>query len=207
MTHFSSSYIPLKKGNRSYQQYEKFNSILAEFKDAGIDVRETSCANSGAIEQDFGLECSHIRPGLMLYGAKSSPASSWKGECLSELRTQVIKVCEVKKGTPIGYGAHTCSDNGHLVYVAMGYGDGILTYYSGQKITLYGKEAKILGRVNMDITTIFFKELPNEIKRGEDFYFWHPNVANITELASQLNTTPYQVFTAISSRVPRRYLI
>lgn len=206
MTHFSSSYLPLKLGDRTHKQYDKFMDIQNELRTAGIAINQSSCANSGAIEQNFGLDCSHIRPGLMLYGAKSTLDSHWHGQCLSDLQAKVLKIIPVKKGVPIGYGAHICAENGFLVYMALGYGDGILTFYSGQKIFLYDKEAKIIGRVNMDITTIFFKDLPVEIKQGGPIYFWGEGASDITELASQLKTTPYQVFTAISSRVPRRYL-
>jgi len=181
MSHFSSSYIPFKEGNRTFRQYNKFNELVKDIKGAGIEINETSCANSGAIEQGYALECSHIRPGLMLYGAKCSPKSLWKGQCISDLKTKILKICQVQKGTPIGYGGHV-------------------------SLSLYGKEAKILGRVNMDITTIFFKELPPELKVGGDFFLWGENVSEVTELASQLKTTAYQVFTAITSRVPRRYL-
>jgi len=44
------------------------------------------------------------------------------------------------------------------------------------------------------------------LKVGGDFFLWGENVSEVTELASQLKTTAYQVFTAITSRVPRRYL-
>lgn len=206
LTHFSSSYIPLKENDRTNKQYQKFSSLKKEFKDNGIAIKETSVSNSGAIEQQFGLNETHIRPGLMLYGAKSHPKSSWHGKCISSLKTEIIKIAPVLKGTPVGYGAHICGEEGYLVYLALGYGDGILTYYSGKKMTLHYFPTKILGRVNMDITTLFFKNLPKDIEMGGSFYFWDGSKSDISELAFDLGTTPYQVFTAITSRVPRRYL-
>ena len=62
MTHFASSYVKLKNGDKTHQQYEKFLRIKEKFNKAGISFEESSCANSGAIEQKFSLEETHIRP-------------------------------------------------------------------------------------------------------------------------------------------------
>ena len=68
MTHFSNSYKKVKPKDRTNRQYEEFLAWKKEFKANGISIEETSCANSGSIEQKVSLEESHIRPGLMLYG-------------------------------------------------------------------------------------------------------------------------------------------
>ena len=204
MTHFANSYLTLKEKDKTHRQYNEFLLIKKERAANGIQIHETSCANSGAIEQGFSLEESHIRPGLMMYGASSS--KHWKGELVSEFRTQILKIIPIKKGVPIGYGSHVCGHNGHIVYITAGYGDGLLTYYSGQEFFYHGKIAKILGRVNMDLTAVFFKELPDQIENQNEFYLWDIKNTQIEELASRFKTTPYQLFTAISSRVPRRYL-
>jgi alanine racemase len=87
-------------------------------------------ANSGAIEQQIASDYSHIRPGLMLYGP-ASVEGKWDGRILSELKSNLISVFEVKKGTPIGYGGHVCHADGKVGILPLGYGDGLMTYYSG----------------------------------------------------------------------------
>lgn len=207
MTHFANSYLKLKPNDKTNKQYLKFQEIKALFKSESIDVKETSCSNSGAIEQSFGLEESHIRPGLMLFGPKSvNSQPGWSGKSISNFTTEVIKIMPIKKGTPIGYGSHVCGHDGYIVYLPVGYGDGILTYYSGNEFISYGKKAKIIGRVNMDMTAIFFLELPKDLAVGKCFSFWNGETNGVSELAAQFKTTPYQLFTAISTRVPRRYI-
>lgn len=203
MTHFSSSYLKHKEGDRTHQQLKSFESILTELRDHGVSIEETSCANSGAIEQEIALNYTHTRPGLMMYGGESF---HWQGKCVSSLKTHVLKTFEVKKGMPVGYGGHVCANDGHVVLLPLGYGDGLLTSFSGLKFKFYAKEAQILGRVNMDLTSIFFEELPSELKTGSEFVIWGEGLHNVNELAAQLKTIPYQLFTAISSRVPRRYI-
>lgn len=203
MTHFSNSYSKFKVGGRTDRQLNLFGKMVSDLEGAGISIQERSCANSGAIEQRVGTSFEIVRPGLMLYGPTSF---EWAGKCLSKLRTRVLKVSKVKKGTPVGYGGHVCPYDGELVILPIGYGDGILTSYSGVKRIFFGKEGLILGRVSMDLTSILFKELPPELKKGSDFYFWGEENCDISQLAAQSKTIPYQIFTAITSRVPRRYI-
>ena len=185
---------------------QKDTTTGLKFKDNGISIKGTSCSNSGAIEQQIGLDETHIRPGLMLYGPKSNDrGSTWGGKVISTLKAQVINIISVKKGMPIGYGGHVCGKDGHVAYVSLGYGDGILSFYSGAKLDFFGEKGQILGRVNMDMTAIFFENLPAEIARGITLDIWN-QYANLDELAVQSKSIPYQIFTSITARVPRRYI-
>ena len=161
MTHFSSSYIKLKNGDRTTRQLECFEKIKAKLKAESISYEYSSSANSGAIEQGIGLDETHIRPGLMLYGPKSlfGKASSWSGKCVSSLSSTIIKKDLVKKGTPIGYGGHVVSEDAVVAHIPIGYGDGFLTYYQGLVINHKNMQCKVLGRVNMDLTALFFSVL------------------------------------------------
>ncbi|MEX0798864.1 MAG: alanine racemase [Bacteriovoracaceae bacterium] len=155
MTHFSSSFLKSKPGDRTQKQYENFRQAKSLLQSFGIAVEKTSCSNSGAIEQGIGLEESHIRPGLMLYGPGSLGA--WKGKNISSLKTRVINSFMIKKGAPVGYGGHVCHKDGLLVYLPLGYGDGFLTYYSKLDINVEGRSARVLGRVNMVLCALLFE--------------------------------------------------
>src|SRR5690554_4396034 len=170
MTHFSSSFLKLREGDRSHSQFAQFKEFRAQLQSAGLSVEETSCSNSGAIEQGFALEESHIRPGLMLYGPSSvfsneGESGSWKGRNISRLETRIVKSFLVKKGTPIGYGGHVCHRDGRLVYLPIGYGDGFLSYYSKAEFNIEGRTARALGRVNMDLCALLFEsDLSEDMK-------------------------------------------
>lgn len=208
MTHFSHAHIRVKPGSKLVRQSETFCQIKSEIQSSGISIVETSTSNSGAIEQKVGLDQTHIRPGLMLYGPRALMGKNndlWKGKTISSFKTQVIHINPVKKGMPIGYGGHVCSDNGYVAMIPVGYGDGILTFYSGAKFMLEGVEAKILGRVNMDMTALFIKERPANLKIGSEFFIWDDKINDIDYLSMQLKTIPYQLFLAVTSRVPRHY--
>lgn len=211
MTHFASSFIKLKPGDKTHQQYEKFKNIKKKFENAQIKFLESSCSNSGAIEQKFALKETHIRPGLMMYGPRSVGSykkedALWNGSTISHFKTTILKVEVAKKGMPIGYGGHVCHADGTLVYLPVGYGDGVLTYYSGLKLKYKNFEGKIIGRVNMDLIGVFFEgQNVEDFKLGDEFTIWSHEQDDVVELANQVKSIPYQVFTAITSRVPKSF--
>ncbi len=205
MTHFANSYLKIKQTDRTSRQYQEFLDIKQNLKTAGISIEETSCANSGAIEQKFSLAETHIRPGLMLYGPHCGlKERKWQGKPISTLSTKILKQFPVKKGTPIGYGGHVIGKDGHIIYLPLGYGDGILTYYSGQAFYQNGEKAQFIGRINMDVSAIFFENLPTGLASGKEIHLWDKD-KDIPELAAQFKTSSYQLFTALTNRVPRRY--
>jgi alanine racemase len=207
MTHFACSYYIVKNADRTQRQYQSFREIKRMFIDAGVEVLATSVSNSGAIEQGVGLEETHIRPGLMLYGPQSTMTKDrlWEIKNISKFESAPIHSAFYKKGVPIGYGATPLSDDGTLLVLPVGYGDGVLTYYSGAKVKCGELEGRIVGRVNMDLTFVLFKntrEVPNQ-----PVEFWNYDPRSIEALSTELKTIPYQLFTALNERIPRVYKI
>ncbi|MBC75363.1 MAG: alanine racemase [Halobacteriovoraceae bacterium] len=209
MTHFACSYKKFREGDKTDKQNKLFQKIKKQIRDESISINKTSCANSGAIEQGIGLGESHIRPGLMLYGPGiSMDKNGWTGKNVSSLKTYVIKCVSIKKGTPIGYGGHVCHADGFIVYLPIGYGDGLLSYYSKSEIEIEGEVGKVMGRVNMDMAAIWFpKDAKTSFKRGQIVRIWDHDRFSVTRLAMAAKTVPYQVFTAINPRVPRSYIV
>lgn len=207
MSHFSGSYQKLKSGDRSHRQLDLFLRMKNELFSSGVEIRASSISNSGAIEQKFGLSESAIRPGLMLYGPWSTEPSLWKGKQISRLTTKVIRAFEAKKGTPLGYGINVLGEDSFVILVALGYGDGILTFMSGVEINIKGYRGKIFGRVNMDMTYIVFSpDINGKIIENEIVEIWGHDNTIIPHLSSQMKTNAYQVMTSVSLRVPREYI-
>ena len=205
MTHFSSSYFKLKENDRTHKQYSEFCQIKENFLQAGIKLEGTSVANSGAIEQEFGLNETHVRPGLMLYGPQSVAGSQWDAKIISALRTKIIQLREIKKGTPVGYGGHVSHADGTIAYLPLGYGDGFLTFYSGLKLEHKNHPAQVMGRVNMDLVQLFFEKPAPMLQVGDEIELWSETQSSVLSIADYAKTIPYQIFTSISSRVSRRY--
>lgn len=210
MTHFSSSYFGVERVQATKQQYSLFKKIKKQFLASGIEIHNTSCANSGAIEQKFSLEENFIRPGLMLYGPHSvgsfkGDEQTWFGKNINSLQTHIIQIRELKKGTPVGYGGSVLDKDYQVIFLPLGYGDGLLTYYAGAQLNIEGVKAKILGRVNMDMLALGVPLENKSFKSQQLIKLWGFEHESIMDFSMAVKTIPYQVMCAISPRIPRLY--
>lgn len=209
MTHFATADQDLHQHSLGLKQQSSFDQLCGAFRSSGLTVERTSRSNSGALEQLVGLNDSHVRPGLLLYGPHSVRAelrsqSWWTGKLLSQLETYIINVFQVKKGDTIGYGATPVDQDGVMAIIALGYGDGFSTRYRGVSLKHAGHTGVVMGRVNMDMAQVFFPpEALSDLKVGEKFVIWDQEVAPFMELAAQSQTLTYELFCQLSSRVPR----
>lgn len=201
MTHFSSSYLKIKTNSKAQRQKNSLFEIKKNLENEGMLIKELSYANSGAIEQSFYDDSTHIRPGLMLYGAVSYGIFSNRKnemEAVSSLSSKIISLKELKKGDQVGYGETPLAKDGWIAYIPLGYGDGLLTSYTGATVKCGDTKGKIFARVNMDLCAIFFEEKPSQ----KEVVIWDDN---LSEFAKEVNSIPYQVLTSISRRVPKIY--
>lgn len=208
LTHFATSYYLSKQGDKTSRQYDEFLSMKKLLMDAGVAIEETSVANSGAIEQGIGINESYIRPGLMMYGPHSVEPCRWAGHQVSRLVTRVLKTFPLKQGTPVGYGIHVAPEDLHVVVLALGYGDGLMTYASGSEITLKGHKGKIFARVNMDMAFVAFPPaVAGKFEEDEAVEIWNHDPRSISDLSARMKTIPYQLMCGISGRIPRIYKV
>ena len=80
MTHFSDASIIEGDNSKTVGQHQKFKKFKLEIEAKNIQVKQTSVANSGAIEQGIGLDETHVRPGLILYGPSSLEKNAEKNQ-------------------------------------------------------------------------------------------------------------------------------
>lgn len=213
MTHFACASQNIELASNKRQQ-ENFAKLLNELQSLGLSIEATSIANSGAIEQGAGLEYSHIRPGIMMYGPSSlipGLKSRWQGRVISSLRVRVLQSQEMKKGDPIGYGASPLGKDGRLIIAAIGYGDGFNNRYQKSKfevITPKGDRVPVdvVGRVNMDMVQLLAPP-ESRIDSGDELVFWNDDPRTLDLLCQSSQTIPYEVFCQLSGRVPRIFTL
>jgi alanine racemase len=210
MTHMACASQSHREHPLNIKQRERFDEVKQSLKSRGLTIESTSIANSGTIEQGFGLEETHIRPGLMLYGPSSLDESirhlsKWNGKIISALETEIIKVRSIKKGEPVGYGGTTATKDGQLAIITLGYGDGLSTNYGNSEMFFKEYTGNIFGRVNMDMAQILFPA-DADIKEKSTIQIWNEDPSRFLKLSKQTQMIPYELFCQISSRVPRVYL-
>lgn len=204
MSHFACAAQPLAPGDQNHLQTQSFGRALALVRAAGLVIEETSLANSGAVEQGLAVEETWVRPGLMLYGPVSFATPT---KLASRLITQVMRVFPVKRGDHVGYGGAVVPQDGEMALLPIGYGDGFVTQSSGQEWAFGDARASVFGRVNMDMSFLYFTGAHvGKVREGMELELWGAEGhARLEAWARHCGTHAYQALCGISGRVPRVY--
>jgi alanine racemase len=146
----------------------------------------------------------------MLYG--SSPSGNIPSEELRPVlswKCRVLQIKEVPEGTGISYGHDFITIRpSRIATISVGYADGYLRCLTNRgQVLIGGKRAQVVGRVTMDMTMVDVTDLP-EINIGEEVVvLGSQGEDNISaeEVAAWADTINYEIFCALSHRVPRYY--
>jgi alanine racemase len=196
-THLSNSTFSMTDDEKNLAQVNKHLEIETEFRTNNIIVENTSLANSGAIMQKSGFDKTHIRPGIMIYTYPN---------CISKLETTILHIFSAKQGMPVGYNSTPCPRDGVIAVIAIGYGDGFSTHYSGAHIQHQGMDGEIIGRINMDMTFVLFPlDADKKINVGDTVAIWGENEGDLLKFSNETKTITYELLCSLLPRIPRIY--
>lgn len=156
----------------------------------------------------------HSRPG----GNLGAPSLLQNGSvaCLADFepvlsfKSQVVYLKDVPSNTPLGYGASFYTRRpSRIATVPVGYADGLSRALSsrGRAIVNDGY-ARIVGSISMDLTLLDVTDIPGVEVGDEVILIGRSEHCSITaqEIATGLETVPYEVLCSIGKRVPRIYV-
>lgn len=192
-------------------QLERFLECTAYFARHGLETPPRHLANSGAILQYPDTWFDMVRPGIMLFGVypTAEVERSVPLRPVLSLETRVVYFKVVRAGCPVSYDSTwTAPRNTRVVTLPVGYGDGYPRALSGQaQVLVNGRRYPVVGRITMDALMVdigqdsAFNDDPVVLLGRQD-----GEVITVDEIAGWLHTIPYEVLTAINTRVPRVYL-
>jgi alanine racemase len=191
-------------------QLERFLEVLRFYERRSLPVPVRHVANSAAILRMPEARLDMVRPGILLYGVYPYPGAPRAAEVKPALswRSRVVYFKVVEAGSPVSYGSTWKSDHRvRLVTVPVGYGDGYFRSLSNRaEVVLREKRHPVVGRVCMDQVMVNIEW--SEAWNGDEVVLiGEQGDARVTveELALWAGTIPYEVLTAINTRVPRIY--
>ncbi len=120
-------------------------------------------------------------------------------------RTEIVRLKDLPPGHAIGYGTtfHTTRAS-RIATLPVGYADGYSRRFSNRgEVLVRGRRAPVVGRVSMDLVTIDVTDI-DDATLGDEVVLLGEGMP-VEELAEKLDTISYEVFCAISARVPRVY--
>lgn len=167
---------------------------------------DQSLANSAGI---LNFPRSHrdlVRPGILLYGISpepSRPASAIGLKPAMTLTAELVAINHCRKGESVGYGAaYQCPEDMRIGVAAIGYGDGYPRHLrNGTPVLVNGREAKLAGRVSMDLITLDLRG-HDDANIGDPVVLWGEGLA-VETVAPWAGAVPYELICGVTGRVPR----
>ncbi len=201
-----------RKKDFAIHQLSAFKKTLDELESFSNHVPIKSIANSGAVLDIPASYFNHVRVGHLLYGLYPSQETS---ESIAvkpamTLRSKVIFLKEVEKGTPISYGkTYIAKKKTRIATIPLGYADGYSRLMSNKgEVLIRGKRAKVVGRVCMDAFMVDVIDIP-EAKIGDEVVVMgRQGDDEITahDLGRWTNTFAYEIMTRMGKRLPIVYI-
>jgi len=207
MSHFSEADL----SDRSYalKQIKIFKEIRNGI--AGKTCRQvmTHMGNSAAVLSLKEGLFDAVRPGILLYG--HSPVKEQYGlRPLMRIRTNILAIRTLTKGSPVSYGrTFITKRRSKIAVLPVGYNDGYNRLFSNNSAVLVrGKRAPLVGRVCMDLSMVDVTEVENVAEGDEVVLLGRQGsgVIDAGELASRINTIPYEILTSLGSRARKEYI-
>lgn len=158
--------------------------------------------NSAGIERFSSAQYDMVRLGIGLYGISSANGTLRQ---VSRLKTVILQIKEIPANETIGYGRkYKATEAMKIAILPIGYADGIhrVLGNGAGKFYVNGKLAPVVGNICMDMCMIDLRGI--DAREGDEVIVFGDEYP-INEIAAQMKTIPYEVFTSISRRVKRIY--
>ncbi|GAA7492250.1 alanine racemase [Helicobacter pylori] len=214
-THLSNADANIK--THAKNQMKAFNAFLEQLLDQKIEFQYRHAYNSaGILSLCNGNEnrlLNLYRPGIMLYGFYPSNEMKESSQTILKnvisLKARIVQIKRVKKGEFIGYGEHFYTNEETLVGVlALGYADGLMRALGNRiQVAINNQLAPLIGKVCMDQCFVKLNDI--EAKEGDEVILFGDKSAkanDANEIATLLNTIPYETISTLSKRLERVYV-
>jgi alanine racemase len=193
------------------QQLERFEQVRVAVTEHVQHELVVHAANSAALLRHPRARFGLVRPGILLYGAH--PVPGWSDLALRPaltFRALVTRVQDVPAGSRIGYGlTWTAPAERTVATVAAGYADGVSRRLSNRGLVLLrGRRCPIVGRISMD--QLMVDATDSGVRCGDAAVLLGGDGAAglpVDEVAAAQGGIAWEVFCAISARVPRYYAV
>lgn len=190
-------------------QIASFNRAVSVARRQGIRPRFLHAANSMGLVRFHRAHLNLVRPGIALYGL--DPAGKGKAPIglrpVLSLKARITFLKTLPRGRGVSYGStYRAGRDTQIATLPVGYSHGYRVGLSNRAMVLIrGKRCPVAGRVTMDQTLVDVGSVPR-VKRWDVATLIGSQAGRsigAEELASHLQTIPYEVVCGISPRLSR----
>lgn len=207
LSHLACADMPEADGYTQTQlsRFDEFHAALAPaFPRITLSLGNSAGAITGR-SHDIG------RPGVAIYGVNPMPGKDDIGlEQAMSVSTPVIAIRKLAPGQSVSYGRlFTARKTMTIAIVACGYASGFNRNLSGRvQALLHGRRVNQIGRVCMSMACLDITGMENIVKIGDSAWIMGgegENPVTAAEIASLLDTIPYEIFCIMGKLNPRVY--
>lgn len=191
---------------RIQQQLKKFREMVDYIQSSGINpkLQHTACSAGALAFPETVMDL--VRIGTAQYGLWPSPdiynlhlleENKVSGNPLRQVlswKSDIMHLKEVAKGEFIGYGTAYCASRDmQIAVIPVGYGNGYARSLSNRgHVLIRGKQAPIVGSVNMNVFMVDVTDIENVRIRDEVVMVGHQKknaitIKSFTEVADAIN--------------------
>jgi alanine racemase len=193
------------------RQLGAFGTVVGRIRQRGITLPLVHTANSAAIVKFPDAHFSLVRPGIMLYGYHTLPATVPPPDLkpVLSLHTTIVQLRTIPQGGTVSYnGTFVATRPTRIAVLPIGYADGYSRQLSHRgSVLIRGHRASIVGLVCMDMIMVDVTDIA-EVQVGETVTLIGQQEGEsiwADEVAGWIDTIAYEVLCGIGSRVPRLY--
>jgi alanine racemase len=193
------------------RQLAIFRRTIEPLEKRGVPIPFVHAANSAAIIRFPQSHFSMVRPGIMLYGYHTLPASVAAPDLrpVLTLQTTVAHLRTIQPGDAVSYNrTFVATRRTRIAVLPLGYADGYNRRLSNRgAVLIHGRRAPVVGLVCMDMTMVDVTDIPDAQLGDEAVLIGRQgqDAIGADEVAEWTGTIPYEVLCAIGPRVPRTY--
>lgn len=162
-------------------------------------------ANTSAVSRWPEARFDMVRLGIGLYGIDSSFKENSPLQTVTSLKTSISQIKRIPAGDTIGYGrSEKMPEGGTIATVKIGYADGYSRALGNGvgKMIVGGAVVPTIGKICMDMCMLDISGI--QAAEGDEVIVFNEQI-KVEDIATLLNTIPYEVLTGVSQRVKRIY--
>jgi alanine racemase len=192
-------------------------TAAAAIEAAGLPRPAVHLSATGGLLAGTAAAHDLVRPGLALYGEipEDLPIHEQARAAVGALRpvmrlvARPLRVAQVDRGAPVGYGGRWTAARPSLVAtIPVGYGDGYArATQPNAEVLVRGRRVGVVGSVAMDALAVDVTDIPGVSTADEVVLLGQQGDERITaaELARRRTTIAWEVLAGMAYRIPRVY--
>lgn len=187
-----------------HTQNKRFKHVLARFSEIPL----VHMSNTGAVANYNNTDIDHfgmIRSGIGMLGYNSgSTRYSWLHPVL-QWKARISQIRFIKKGDVVSYSSSwQCPQDGYIVTIPTGYGDGVPRSLSNKlKVMIGGEFYPQVGNVTMDYLMVYTGK--TKLNPASEVILLGKEGLNAQDWAEKGGTNAHEILTNITSRVEKVY--